>query len=292
MTVTFDFCSDLHVDQWYHTTKLIHPDGPKSRTADGRFLHIDWQWYKTASATVLVIAGDLANSLLDTVETIKDAAQVYDHVVFVEGNHDHYQEGGYRGDVDATHVFLKDCLRTTTNVTFLDGKSSLQIGDTLFVGALGWYDWKAYEHRGILANRAKDAWRAGNNDSRYVDYGVYRDPSILAFNQADMLRTQIVNAQDDDSVKNIVVVTHTIPSEKLTAWLEGYHSWNEMTPSYVNTQMENVIDVDENHKIKHWVYGHTHRRQIDEYRGIIFSNNARGYPRENDVWHMNHHTID
>lgn len=293
MTLKFDYCSDLHVDAWAQVTLLHDPTGPRLWTGvpyQSHHLIIDWEWYKNPDSSVLVIAGDLSNDLTDTISTIKDAAAVYDQVVFVEGNHDHYQDA-LEGDIELNHRVFKDSLRLFPNVTHLDGEESLQIGDTLFIGALGWYDWQGFVDRGITAEMAKDRWLKGNNDSRMINFGKFKDPSVRALHDAEALRSQVLWAQDEDTILNIVVVTHTSPRADLMWWRPESEDWNNMTPSFMNTGMDRVIAVDEKKKIRHWIYGHTHQRQVIDIDGVIYSNNARGYPRENAPWVMTKHEV-
>lgn len=294
MTLKFDYCSDLHVDAWAHVTQLHdRVNGPRIWTGvpyQSHSLIIDWEWYKTPDSTVLIIAGDLSNDLTHTIRTVKDAAAVYDQVVFVEGNHDHYQDA-LDGDIETNHKVIKDSLRLCPNVTHLDGEESVQVGATLFIGALGWYDWQGYSERGITAEVARDRWANGNNDSRAVDFGRFKDPSVRAMHDAEALRSQVIWAQDEESIENIVVVTHTSPRVDLMQWSETNESWNTMTPSFMNVGMDRVILADEKKKIRHWVYGHTHHRQVVDIDGVLYSNNARGYPRENETWVMTQHVV-
>jgi DNA repair exonuclease SbcCD nuclease subunit len=76
-----------------------------------------------------------------------------------------------------------------------------------------------------------------------------------------------------------VIVTHSSPLAALMQWKDE-HSWNQSTPSFVNSQMIKIIQADCNHKIKYWIYGHTHHRQTVDMADITFINNCRGYPQE------------
>jgi UDP-2,3-diacylglucosamine pyrophosphatase LpxH len=296
MTLKFDIASDLHVDAWFNTTQLLYHkgEGPASWTGDawgeGKFIHLDWNWYKSPDSRVLVIAGDVSNDINDTIEVVKDASEVYEYVVFVEGNHDHYQKT-IQADVDANQTILRNAMRNIKNVAYLDGENSINIDGVLFIGTLGWYDWRSFEERGITVELAKDQWETRSRDARYPNYGVHQHPGILAWSHAELLRTQVMEAQTDSLVTSIVVVTHTSPLPELNEWIEGRDVWNALTPSYVNTRMAHVLDVDVAKKIKHWVYGHTHTRRIVEINGVIYSNNAVGYPRENEAWSMTQQVV-
>lgn len=293
MTLKFDYCSDLHVDAWHGITRLHDPQGPRIWSGEPYASHafyVDWEWYQQDGSKVLILAGDIANSLSDTISVVKDAADVYDHVLFVDGNHEHYQSA-IEGDVDFTHEVIKDSLRMYSNVVHLNGENSLKVGNTLFVGACGWYDWQAFVDKGVSAEEAKFHWSTRNNDSRMVDYGRFKDPAALAMHHSELIRAQVLTAQTDDTVEHIVVVTHTSPREELNPWLEGNDGWNTLTPSYINTGMDRVLAVDTQKKIRHWIYGHTHERQTLDIGGVVYSNNARGYPRENEPWTMAQHVV-
>lgn len=293
MTLKFDFCSDLHVDAWHQTTQLYDPQGPRrwdGKPHESHFLYVDWEYYKQDGSRVLIVAGDVANCLADTISVIKDGACAYDHVLFVDGNHEHYQSS-VQGDVDLTHQVIKDSLREFPNAVHLDGETSLKVDNTLFVGACGWYDWQAFVDKGVSAEEAKFHWSTRNNDSRRVDYGRFKDPSSLAMHHSELLRSQVLAAQDDDTIEHIVVITHTSPRSELNPWIDGDDGWNTLTPSYINTGMDRVRAVDTKRKIRHWIYGHTHERQSIDIDGVMYSNNARGYPRENPWWSLEQKSV-
>lgn len=274
-----DFCSDLHVDAW-HGHNSIHD--PKRRTWLGEpfastYVDIDWALYKNPDSEVLVIAGDIANTMITTVNVIECAALEYEHVIVVEGNHDHYAS---ELNVNDGMEFLKAQLARFPNVTYLDGESMLLLDGVAFYGACGWYDWKAYEQQGISDFTAKRTWAQYSNDSRYPKFGT-TGPEVLAMQQAVNLATQVRSANSDDKIHSIVMTTHMSPRADLMEWKAGDGVWNALTPSYVNTAMDMVLAENSNGKITHWIYGHTHSRQMEFKDGILYANNARGYPREN-----------
>ena len=150
----------------------------------------------------------------------------------------------------------------------------------MFIGATGWYDWKAYEDRGIPETIARQVW-SRKMDANYVNFGNHKSPAGLGQLQTDDLVELVQEYSDNPDVHEIVVVTHMSPKAELMEWKDGNSYWNEGTPSYVNTYLERVLEADSNKKITHWVYGHTHRRDIREIDGVKFVNNARGFPKEN-----------
>lgn len=274
-----DFCSDLHVDMWHGTTQLHDPERRMwtGEPRESTFLYIDWRYYKNPESRVLVIAGDISNNLITTQQVISAAAEEYEYVVVVEGNHDHYD-----GDmtVDQGMDFLTNALAQYPNVYYLKHDTGLLVDGVAFLGATGWYDFKAYEGQGISDFTAKRVWNQYSNDSRYPKFDG-RSVESYAAEQAINLATQVKTASEDSDIKAIVVTTHMSPRADLMEWKVGDVLWNNLTPSYVNTAMSQVLNADVNKKIGLWIYGHTHTRQMVEIDGVIYANNARGYPREN-----------
>ena len=274
-----DFCSDLHVDAWHQTTQLHDPARRMwaGEPYKSMFYYIDWRQYKNPDSRVLVIAGDISNSMITTQQVIAAAAEEYEYVVVVEGNHDHYDT---EMTIDDGIEYLTNALVQYPNVYHLKHDTGLLLDGVAFLGAVGWYDFKAFEDQGISDFAAKRAWASYSNDSRYPKFGD-KSVEVLAFEQAINLADQVKTASEDDAITNIVVATHMSPRADIMEWKPGNVVWNTLTPSYVNTAMSQVLDADVNKKIGLWIYGHTHTRKMVEIDGIVYANNARGYPREN-----------
>ncbi len=276
--IKFDFCSDLHVDAWHSVTRLVSPpgEGPQSRQPNGQHQYIDWAWYKNPDSTVLIIAGDISNSIKITSEVFIDASKVYEWVVVVEGNHEHYD---IERKMSHNTEYLEELIKPYPNIILLNGTSH-QIGDVLFTGALGWYDWAGWEHRGITIAQAYMAWQSGSNDSRYPRFAELNSPAHLALVHSFQVAEEVRAAQINDSISKIVCVTHTSPRHELMHWHPTNDAWNKLTPSYMNSKMSSVLEADTGKKIKAWIYGHTHDRKMVDIDGVTYANNAQGYPRE------------
>lgn len=274
-----DFCSDLHVDAWQGHTMLHDPTRKMwlGEPFKSTFLYLDWEAIKNPDSDVLVIAGDIANNMMITKEVLIGAANAYSYVVVVEGNHDHYDNDM---SVDDGMVLLTNLVAQYPNIYHLKHDTGLLVDGVAFFGATGWYDFKAYENQGISDFMAKQTWKAYSNDSRYPTFGL-KSPESLAAEQAINLADQVKKASEDPDITDIVVATHMSPRGDIMQWKDGQTVWNALTPSYVNTALSQVVDADVNGKIRYWIYGHTHHRQMTEINGIVYANNARGYPREN-----------
>lgn len=285
-----DVCSDLHVDNHFHQTSLIcEPgEGPQSWKKGHRgerafFQHIDWEWYKNPDSTILVIAGDISNQHEDVMKVIDDALEVYEHVVYVDGNHEHYDDGEL--DVLDNCKLLHKRFEFKENVHYLDGhyRNHVEIDGVTFVGANGWYDFRCFESLGISYTQAIETWQARSNDSVHIRMGELVQPSNAARIHAERLAERVVSLPAGTPV---VAITHSSPRAELMQWNPTDRDWNALTPAYVNTGMEQVRLADTYGNIKYWIYGHTHDRKMTERDGITYVNNSRGYSREQGRWFL------
>ena len=286
MTLRIDYVSDLHWDHHWQRTKLYDPtNSPRIKDDNGNPIYFDWEYYKKQNkdkGNVLVIAGDTSNSVDFTIEVIEQAIDAYDEIIFVDGNHEHYNRKLYSENITK----LENALKQYLTVTYLNHNNPYIIIDKVaFIGACGWYDWQCYEDEGFTAAEAKEDWKRGLND-RIIQFD-QGDPEIMARRDARILSKITKDLQNDDNVNNIIVITHSSPLKDLMHISEDPF-WNRLTPSFVNSQMRDVIDTDLNNKIKYWIYGHTHFRKIETIGNITYVNNAYGYTDEfpNEVWSL------
>ena len=252
-----DFGSDLHVD-------INQP----------RIGGIDFERYKNDGSEVLVIAGDIANSAPLAIETMIAASKVYDHVVFVDGNHEHYVNIRTGMNVSKTMDYIKSSVKKRTNITYLHGDNSVLINGVLFVGVNAWYDFKMIPKQYNSAS-AKIVWRHHLNDERLAVFD--KQPEVFAEEQTDALAQQVANYQNDDMIEKIVVVTHTVPHEK-GLLVKHDPIWDQLNGAFGCTAMKKVYDADINNKIVYSLFGHTHYPyDFDEYGTVRFIANPRGY---------------
>ena len=262
-----DVISDMHIDHWKNSP-------------------IDFVTMKNKDSTVLAIAGDVGHSEQGIYNILNHVRYLYEHIVIIDGNHEHYFSDQYV--TKFTKKVEKNITKTYDNITFLNGKNQVQIGDTVIVGVNGWYDWALMEPQ-YGFNFCQDAWNRMMNDSRYImfDDDNYNDgPVVIAKKQAKQLKKLIKGFQDDKSVNKIVVMTHTAPFKELLI-IKNEVDWDSLSASFGNSLMAKVVNEDKNKKIKNWIFGHTHQRQDVQIGHIRYTNNARGYPfedREMGAW--------
>jgi hypothetical protein len=284
----YDLCSDLHIDSY-------------RRPPHGGLLSVDWAAVRNPGSTVLAIIGDTHNHYRKSIEMAALAAKVYDHVIITDGNHEHYST---KRPVTVNMRRMAEKAGRRPWLTYLDGTSHYRHGDVVFVGCNGWYNWEmmcpeiSREHQyltwlgqfpGVKPANPLDSTGRGSNDKdlRFSLHEFYSrgeipaDPSVFARIQADRLAAQVEAFSRDDSVRRIVVLTHTAPRRDLLPDYPGRIEFQRFNGSYGNPLMAAVAAIPD-HKIIHWGYGHTHHRHDRVLDGILFVNNARGYASEQD----------
>jgi hypothetical protein len=101
----------------------------------------------------------------------------------------------------------------------------------------------------------------------------------------EQLKAHVIAAQTDDTVDEIVVITHTLPIESaFGAFGNPSHKFYPLNGAYGNELMEQVWEADEANKIKTWCFGHTHEIRDFFENDIHFMCNPRGY-RGEKKWH-------
>jgi predicted phosphodiesterase len=271
----FSYISDIHIEMNRNWVDDPAYDGVGNI----------YPWHLESESDVLIIAGDCSNSPYTSMEVVEEASHHFEHVIWHSGNHEHYSNSRTKTTVgNDNRLFIKQA-DESNNITYLnDGHNDIQIGDTLFIGANNWYDWTS--HQGYARGMQMEFWKQNMNDAKTIRFDKGGFPDKMARRQSERLRERVVQAQGDDSVKEIVVTTHTIPERSL-----GYpdnHPVGYLNGSYTNMLAQQIAIADKAGKIKVWLYGHTHRLEDRVMDGIRYVNNARGYyahiksRREND----------
>lgn len=267
----YDYTSDVHVEQWApwgrEALKLIRAGRDPYTVA--------WEYYRHPGSRMLVLNGDTANDPHTTIRNAKEAAKFYEYVLIVDGNHEHYSSKSYKWETNQTCDFLREQCEAHEGpgtLAFLDGKTSVVIDGTLFIGACGWYSFIMPDY-----NRETCHWRwkRMSNDGRYIRFQRY--PDKLALYHAQLLEVQVAMVQADPSIERIAVFTHTCPVLKGLVQSSD-PEWQQLSGAYWNAYMERVLDADTHGKIKTWHFGHTHFVMDFVYRGVRFICAPRGYP--------------
>ncbi len=234
-------------------------------------------------ADLLVLAGDIlkANELtyLDNLSGstitglerarryfnfITKCCRLYKHVIFVIGNHEHYE-----GEFYSTANIIKDTFSHIENFHLLNN-DSLEINGIMFLGCSLWTNMNDEDPQTI------DAIYEGLNDYRRImfDDGIgIRDfepeDSIEEYQKSIMFLT---NKVQEYATKKLIVVTHHAPSKLST---HPRMDSNDLLNCAYYSDLENFI---ENHpQIKYWIHGHTHKRHNYMIGNTNIVCNPRGY---------------
>lgn len=249
----FDLVSDLHVD---HNSQSLN-----------------WLEIKSPDSNCLVIAGDTSNHIVDVVAVLKRAKAAYEHVAFVDGNHEWYNYPY------TNHKAFRDIAAETGAVFLYD--TDLLIEDTVFIGVNGWYDFSATNN----PYAAKKRFISDMNDYTMIWKNRDIEPEHCAFLQADKLANKVSDYQSNGAVKNIIVVTHTAPRKELVGAPGVAPGTDHLDACFANITMGDVVrQKDCKNKIKVWCFGHTHQSYDRTLDGVRYVNNSRGYGFEHKKW--------
>ena len=222
---------------------------------------------KNAGADVLVLAGDIGTAKNFPVEFFERMAKEFKDVVYIMGNHEHYN---YLYNDTATDI--RNNLAGLQNVHFLD-KQTVTIDGVKFVGTTLWTDLNKDDP--LTKNRLLGYM----NDYRIVKYRdskghYFKLPPQVTYREHLDSRAYI-ESETVDGDQNIpcVVVTHHAPSYESIH--PRYKSDKEVNGGYASDLTHMARD-----NIKLWFHGHTHSN-FDYMMGptrVVC--NPHGYPGE------------
>lgn len=255
----FDFISDLHVDQWDTETRV--------------------NWKKTKQSEICVVAGDISDNITQSVEELKDLADIYEHVFFIEGNHEHQH---YWPNFDFAPNYFKKSLTAIPNIHYLYDTYYILNG-VAFVGKCGWWDFKFAEP--LVPEEV------GRKIFIRDKYDMCDEIAKQSDSEFQYLFDKVISFQFNDEVEKIVMVTHTAPLPKFISPNE-YPPWIEYSAFQGNINMPLIIDADFKKKIKAWIFGHNHDQKQDHYKGVQFVSNPRGRPTDYNRIKYTQRTMD
>lgn len=248
---TYDVVSDLHVDFW-----------------DKDYAY-DWKKNKSDDCAGVIIVGDIADTLDRTVEELNKACDVYDLVLYVDGNHEsthHYDDLSYVSKTVSLAMESRENFINLTNTDYIDGK-------TVIIGACAWWDFRMCEPE-ISFEEGVKSMNCDWNPNKSVD----RETIIQ--NIIDRANTDFKYIENKiklyKDTYNICVVTHTIPHKDLVS--DQYPFDQRYAPHYGNSLFQTFFEED---SVKYFLYGHNH-----DANGLKYVNkkccisNPRGRPQD------------
>ena len=276
----FDMGSDLHVD-FVGGARCFKWAEMKAEARTSYIKRTDYADENPPEVDTIVIAGDASNSLEETAEVMRELKKVYKNVLYVDGNHDHYNSRRSGMTVESDLSLLQDHA-DADDWTFLAFDDFI-IGDTVFIGNNGWYDWNA--SKTISHETQKKAWNTYIADSRLIKFDTvvkdghvgFMEPDVLAKECAEELERKVKQYENDNNIKHIVVVTHTMPIDQAIVYRED-NVWNALNGTFYNSNMQHVYN--NSTKIRYWLFGHTHFHKDIKHNKMRFICNPKGYPNE------------
>lgn len=249
MKLAFDLISDLHVETW----------------------NSPLDWTGMATSMICVVAGDISRDRTKVVETLTHLGQCYKSVIYIDGNDEHRYSFDSLGESYRT---LVSEIENIPNVVYLQDNVVI-IDGVAFLGTNGWWSFD-------LDNTVDyDATRQWFTDQYRVSRLAADNIESMAIQDVGYLIHSIKRLQTYQDVKQIVMVTHTVPNFKLVS-----HDINLSKALAVNclgnSHMNKTFISDWENKISTWCFGHYHSECDQTIDGVRYVNNCRG--RGNTAW--------
>lgn len=237
----------------------------------------------TEGVDVLILSGDIfverdlmdrdPNGILDfrksnmIHEFFYNCCNVFPHVVFVAGNHEHYH-----GDFAHTLKEIKRKLKYLPNLQVLDKESWTLHDEITFIGGTLWTDMNKEDPLTLHSmTSCMNDFRLVQNSNRVVSYKTFETNE--QGHQIPKFRERVSRFSPEDAVEDhrkmleylkivlsslpadrkVVVVGHHAPSKLSTH--PRYKDETIMNGGYSSDLSEFILD---NRQIKLWTHGHTH----------------------------------
>ena len=258
-TTQLDVVSDLHIDQWSDDYKPKYPCGI--------IKHFPLK-FDNIKNEYLIVAGDICDDLNESINYLNKISVHYKKIIFVDGNHEHVNV--------YPNLYTKDYIAnkiTNNKIIYLPSKPYI-IKNTMFIGCCGWWDYDNQNKKSIKdsSDYFKD-WIPHFKETENSEF-IHNVMKKADEEYRSMIST-LEKYKDDDSIKNIIIVTHTLPDIKYSE----NKSITDNSASQFNSKMNNLFKYN---KISKWIFGHTHCGWEEKKNGIHFICNPRGRPDDHN----------
>lgn len=219
-----------------------------------------FEFCRLKPADVLVIAGDLGyhgccyNNEIDFIQNDKSIKENFKEVVVVKGNHDFYNTEDKKYDLNFDPSY--------SQWNFIK-----EIDNTIFICSPLFSPIKKY----------KNVILECLSDFRFIpDWTI--DKNNETFDKNLQFLYNSYNKYKDCG-KNIILVTHHCPTQKLIPKEYRYSSINEaftIMNSYKDSRLDELLN---SNIIKYWIHGHIHSYVKQKINNITYIRNPIGYSR-------------
>ena len=256
--IKIDVCSDLHIDQW--SNKYIN------KYPCGEIKEYPFEFKKTDSR-YLIVAGDICDTLNTSLEYLNKISNYYEKIFFVDGNHEHVDIYPKLYSIK----YINNLIKFNSKLIYLSDSSYI-INKTAFIGCCGWWDYNNSDKTSIekcnnyFEKRIPNFTMNDNNN--FVNNVINR-----SLEEFEYLNKNLKKFNNDPNIKNIVIITHTLPSIE---FFDNDKNKIELATE-CNSKFENLLKYN---KISHWIFGHTHTEWHKKINNIEFICNPRGRPED------------
>lgn len=230
------------------------------------------RWLNNLSYTdykqdILILAGDVAHIVPLFEQTLKRLKKRFLEIIFIPGNHDLWVNN-HRGVNSIEKLKLIQAIADDCGIWV----EPFHTSSLAIIPLFGWFDYSF----GQPSKAAVAAW---------ADFAACKWPRPYDENSIThyflSLNEPFLDVKDDK--KDIISFSHFLPRIDL---MPGYipHKYRNLYPMLGTTYLEKQIR--ELHPIIH-VYGHSHVNNCVRKGGILYINNAFGYPYEKAIAQRN-----
>lgn len=219
-----------------------------------------WNQSFTKNADILILAGDIGYpSNPEYTNCLRQMSLLHSEVIVVTGNHEYYS----KNTVDEIEASIKKICTELENVHFLQ-KSSVILNRIKFIGCTLW------------SNGTDKSIAKYINDFNYIssekkDFGLDTHIGLHA-NHKKWLELELAKSKTD-AYDSVCVVTHYLPSVRL---IDKKFKDSPINMFFYSDVVTTGADF--------WCYGHTHMIGHNEFDGVKFHCNPRGYEHESLAW--------
>jgi len=258
--LVIDLVSDLHIDQWSPLYKNKYPCG---EIKDYPFE------IKDSDSKYLIIAGDISDDVNISIEYLNKISEKYEKILFVDGNHEH---------VNAyPDLYTKEEINKLINnekIVYLPNNPYI-VNKTVFLGCCGWWDYNNFDKLETeLGTKYFKDWISDFSRKKNIDFMMNVIPRSCE--EIMNLIKLIEKYECDETINQIVIVTHTVP-KKDYCYFGGD---NDSVGTQYNTKYKMILRKTK--KITHWLFGHAHNQtdKYDEIDKINYISHPRGRPED------------
>lgn len=259
-----DIVSDLHIDQWDPSLNIKNPCG---EVVDAPFK------FKKSKDRILVVAGDISDDIDISVKYLDDVSKNYERILFVDGNHEHV--GEFPGLL--SNETIKDKIDKLENekIVYLP-KTHYKLKDTVFVGFSGWWDYDKRSENSINEGlKYFENWIPKISNSEVGSRAFIENVIEKSEEQQRQLYRILDYYEEHEEIKNVVIVTHTIPLSQFALGSDG----KQETSFQLQSNSRDLVD-GRFKKLSKWIFGHTHNQFDKVVNNVHFIAHPRGRPED------------